>query len=151
MPIIFILTNLFQCYLSLSVCYLCMWMLFIYTISISIICVSQEEHSLIASNLQIYDLYKCIIFEKKRHCGKYIFYISELLIQRRKDSCCEPITGAAKIYLYGCVILLPSECVVCLCVCAISNQSTSKKPHVSDLGKLDVLLHKTHASRSFWY
>ena len=35
------------------------------------ICVSQEEPSLIAaSNQQIYDFYKWIIFEKKRHCGK---------------------------------------------------------------------------------
>ena len=37
------------------------------------------------------------------------------------------------------------ECAVylCVCVCEISNQSTSKKPHyVSDLSKLDALLHK---------
>ena len=33
---------------------------------------------------------------------------------------------------------------VCVCVREISNQSTSKKPHyVSDLSKLDALLHKT--------
>ena len=33
---------------------------------------------------------------------------------------------------------------VCMCICVyvISNQSTRKKPHVSDLGKLDTLLHK---------
>ena len=53
------------------------------------------------------------------------------------------------IYLYGCVSLLAPECAVCVCVCVcvflcvISNQSTSKKPHVSDLSKLDALLHKT--------
>ena len=42
------------------------------------------------------------------------------------------------------------ECALCLCVfvsvcvCVRSNQSTSKKPHyVSDLSKLDALLHKT--------
>ena len=30
-------------------------------------------------------------------------------------------------------------------MCVISNQSTSKKPHyVSDLSKLDALLHNTH-------
>ena len=45
----------FQCYLSLSVW--CVCVLFIYTISISII-VSQEESSLIASNEQIYNFYK---------------------------------------------------------------------------------------------
>ena len=32
-----------------------------------------------------------------------------------------------------------------VCLCMISNQSTSKKPHVSELSKLDTLLHnKTH-------
>ena len=44
------------------------------------------------------------------------------------------------MYFYGCV----SPCVCCVSVCVISNQSTSKKPHyVSDLSKLDALLHKT--------
>ena len=52
-------------YVCVSVC-----VLFIYTISISIISVSQEEPSLIASNQQIHDFYKQIIFEKKKHCGK---------------------------------------------------------------------------------
>ena len=34
---------------------------------------------------------------------------------------------------------------VSVCVCVISNQSTSKKPHyVSGLSKLGALLHKTH-------
>ena len=32
-----------------------------------------------------------------------------------------------------------------LCVCVISNQITSKNPHyVSDLSKLDAMMHKTH-------
>ena len=44
--------------------------LFIYTISISINCVSLEEISLIASNEQIYTFYKWVIFWKKTHCGK---------------------------------------------------------------------------------
>ena len=49
------------------------------------------------------------------------------------------------MYLYGCVSLLVPECAVCVCVCVISNQNTSKKPHyVSDLSKLDVLLHETY-------
>ena len=46
----------FQCYLSLSVW--CVCVLFIYTIFISIICVSQEEPSLTSSNQQIHDFYK---------------------------------------------------------------------------------------------
>ena len=33
-------------------------------------------------------------------------------------------------------------------VCVISNQSTSKKPHVSDLSKLGALLHKIHEGTS---
>ena len=51
------------------------------------------------------------------------------------------------MYLYGCVSLLATECAVCVYVfvCVISNQSTCKKPHyLSDLSKLDTLLHKTH-------
>ena len=36
---------------------------------------------------------------------------------------------------------------VCVFVCVISNQNTSKKPHyVSDLSKLDALLHKTQTN-----
>ena len=51
----FILTSSFQCYLSLNVWCAC---LFIYSTSIIIICVSQEEPSLIASNQQAFDFYK---------------------------------------------------------------------------------------------
>ena len=29
-------------------------------------------------------------------------------------------------------------------LCVMSNQGTSKKTHVSDLSKIDILLHKTH-------
>ena len=92
-----------------------------------------------------------MVFEKKRHRRKYIFDINELFIQCNKDSCCEHITDDVNIYLYGCVSLLAPECAVCLCVyvfvcvCVISNQITSKNPHyVSDLSKLDTLMHKTH-------
>ena len=56
-------------------------------------------------------------FEKKRHCGKWIFDISELFIQCWKDSCSEHITGGVNICLDWCVILLAPECVACLCVC----------------------------------
>ena len=69
-------TNLFQCYLPLTVW--CVCVLFIYTMSISIIWDSQEE-------LKFYCIFnrchflKWIIFEKKRNCGKWIFDISQLL------------------------------------------------------------------------
>ena len=46
----------FQCYLSLSVW--CVCVLFIYAISISIICASQKELILTASNEQIYNFFK---------------------------------------------------------------------------------------------
>ena len=48
--------------LSFSKCLVCVCVLFIYTISISIICASQEELSLIASNEQIYDFHNWVIF-----------------------------------------------------------------------------------------
>ena len=38
--------------------------------TLCIICVSQEEHSLIASNQQICSFNKWIIFDRKRNCGK---------------------------------------------------------------------------------
>ena len=63
----FTLTNPFQADLSLSD--LRVFCLFT-TFSISIICVSQDKPSLIASNQQIHDFFKLMIFEKKRHCGK---------------------------------------------------------------------------------
>ena len=47
----------------------------------------------------------------KRKCGKYIFDISELLIQCNKDSCCKHITGGVNIYLYWCVSLVAPECL----------------------------------------
>ena len=68
-------TNPFQCYSSLSIWCVCVCVcvcecvVFICTSCISIICVSQEEPSLIASNQQICDFYKWIIFKKKKHCG----------------------------------------------------------------------------------
>ena len=43
--------------------------LFIYTISVSILCVWWEELSLIESNQQIYTFCKRLFFEKQRHCG----------------------------------------------------------------------------------
>ena len=56
-----------------------------------------------------------VVFEEKRHCGKYIFDVSELFIQCDLDSCCGHMTGGFNIYLYGCVSLLVPECAVYLC------------------------------------
>ena len=66
--LIIILSDPFHCFLSLGVC--CVCVLFIYATSTSIICVWQEELSFIASNQQIYDLHKWVIFEKKKHFRK---------------------------------------------------------------------------------
>ena len=63
-------------------------------------------------------------------------------MQCNTDSCCEHITGGVITYLYACDSLLAQ--FISVFVCVISNQSTSKKPHVSDLSKPDVLLHKTN-------
>ena len=57
------------------------------------------------------------------------------------DSCCEYITGGVKIYLYECVTLFAPECVVCICVCLISNHYHQKTHYVSDLSKPDTLMH----------
>ena len=101
---------------------------FIYTIFISIICVSQEEPSLIAYNQQIYNFYEWIIFEKKRHCGKWIFDISELFITScNKDGCFEHITGGVNMYLYGCQSTGPWVCCVCLCVIRVPVRKTYVK------------------------
>ena len=60
--LIFILTNPFQCYRSLSVCCVCGFCSF--TPFLSVLLVSKDEPSLTASNQQMYDFYKWI-FEKK--------------------------------------------------------------------------------------
>ena len=76
-----------------------------------------------------------------------IYY--QWIIQCDRSSCCEHIPDGFNIYLYGCVSLMGTTCNVCACVCVISIQNASKKPHVSDL---DSLFHKTHSTvRSFWY
>ena len=56
--------------LSFFVCEVswCFFFLLIYTISINILCISWEEHSLIESNQQIRDFYKTVAFENQTHC-----------------------------------------------------------------------------------
>ena len=48
----------------------CVCVCFVYCLFTPFLSVLFVFHSLIASNQQIYDFYKRIIFEKKRHCGK---------------------------------------------------------------------------------
>ena len=74
--------------------------------------------------------------------------MSKLFIQCNKDSFCEHIIGGANIYLHGCVSILVPEYAMCLCMCVVcvcvyQIRVQQKKKHMSDVSKLDALLHKT--------
>ena len=95
-----------------------MCVLFIYTISLSIICVSQAEPGLIASsNQQIYD------FVKKNTLWKVNFNIRELVcvIQIPAVSICQVML----MYIYmGVSVYWPLSVLyifVCICVCGIKS------------------------------
>ena len=68
---LFILNSPSQCYLSQDLWCVCVraCVLFIYTISISTNCISQEEFSFVASNQQIYNFYKSVIFDISELCN----------------------------------------------------------------------------------
>ena len=133
----------FQGYLSLVVC--CVCVLFIYTIFISIICVSQEELSLTAYNQLIYDFYTWVIFVKKTDCGKQIFDVSENfgVIQIAAVSTWQVVL----MYVYMAVSDYWSHCVsLWACAWVILNKSTSKKSHYeSDLSKIEAMLQKAQS------
>ena len=113
-----------------------MCVLFIYTVFISIPCVSRKELTFTESIQQICDLYKSVIFEKQRHCGTLY---SNFLIS----------ANYSFNVIHTTIIHIPMSvlCVfVHVCVFVMSNQSTSKNSHyVSGLQKLDTLLHITHS------
>ena len=125
--------------------------LFIYTISISIVCVSQEKLNLIESNQHIYGFFKWAIFKKQRHLERFVFDISELFIHCNTHNFCEYITGGVDTYLHGCVSLLTPECALWLylCFCVISNQSTSKK-HMCQTS-INLVPCCIKHTRSIWY
>ena len=69
-----------------------------------------------------------------------------IYIHCNTDNCCAYITGGVNMYLYGSQSINPCVCCVSLYMCVTLSQSTSRKPHyVSDLSKLDTLLHKAHS------
>ena len=70
--------------------------------------------------------------KKQRHCRplKSKFCRSKLFIQCNTGNCCVYITDTVNIYIYVCINPLLLVCPVCLSVCMISNQSTSKN-HVT--------------------
>ena len=80
----------------------------------------------------------------------FIFDISEWLIHCNTDRSCDHITGGVNLHLR--VILLVPVCTVCICVCAISNQSASKSYVI--LVKPVVNLTRCcrkRIARCFWY
>ena len=79
---------------------------------------------------------------------KQIFDIDELFIQCNTDTVVS-IRQVLSTYIYMGASVYRLLCVlwvfVWMCRCYIKSEySTSKKPHVSGLNKLDALLHKTH-------
>ena len=113
-----------------------MCVLFIYTVFISILCVSRKELTFTESIQQICDLYKSVIFEKQRHCGTLY---SNFLISANYSF---NVIHTTNTHTHECVVCL----CACECMCVMSNQSTSKNSHyVSGLQKLDTLLHITHS------
>ena len=110
--------------------------------------------SLIASNQQIYDLRTRNVWKEKT-LWKVNFSYQRIihLIISCKGSSCEHIRGCVNLYLYECVSLLAHECAVCVCVyvCVISNQSTSKKPHTYQTSVNLTPFCIKHRSRTLWY
>ena len=138
-----------ECLVCVCVCAcvcvcVCVSVLFIYTISISI-CVSKVEPSLIESNLKV-DFWKEKTFWKVNFWYQQIIH---LIIYCSKGSCCEKITDVVNIYLYGCVSLLAPECVVCVCVCVISNIVDLEFMCQTSVNLMPYYIKPT--SRSFWY
>ena len=85
--------------------------LFIYNISISIVCVPWEEFTVIESNQQ-----KTEYFLKRKNIVESKFLIQNfwyrIIDSIAINNCCKHITGGVKIYLYGCISLVVSECAV---------------------------------------
>ena len=129
---------IFSYYLILpNVFCLCVWdvlvcVSLIYTIFISVPCVSWKDLNLTESNQQVCDFYKWAVFLNQGHCGtlQRKFLISAnysfIVIQTAAVSTLQVVL----IYIYMSesgywVLLVPHGFV---CVCLISNRSTSKKP-----------------------
>ena len=87
--------------------------MFIYTISISIICVSQEELGTTSTSEQ---------FFKRKDIVESKFLISVNCLVRYRSLLSSHDRGV-NIYLYGCVSLLAPECAVYLCVYVCETHS----------------------------
>ena len=132
--------------LSLSECLMCMSFVYLHHEYQYYLCFTRKTSSYCIWStdiwlLQVGNFWKKIILQE-------VIFLYQWIIQCNKDSGSERTIDGVNIYLYGCVSILPPECTVCVCVCScVCNikSDTSKKPYyVSDLSKLDALLHKTH-------
>ena len=125
-----------------------MFCLFTHYITV-FMCFMGRAYCFMESNHQICDVYKSIMFEKLRHCGTFL--CQQIFIRCNPESCSEHIKDGANIYLHDYVTLLAPVCDVFLCVCEISNQSTSKQPdHVLDLNNPMPCCIK-HDAMPLWY
>ena len=91
---------------------------------VSSFCILLEGLIFIEANQQALSaLWRGVVKALYTFSVKQTFKISELFIQYNTDSCCEQITGCVNICLHVSVSLLVPVCEVC--VCALSNRSTS--------------------------
>ena len=92
--------------------------------SVSSFCILLEGLIFIEANQQTLSaLWRGVVKVLYTFCVKQTFKISKLFIQYNTDCCCEQITGCVNICLHVSVSLLVTVCEVC--VCALSNRSTS--------------------------
>ena len=93
-----------------------MCVLLIYTISLSILCVSKERFNLVESNQQTYTYTSGQFLKSKDivHLCKVNFCISKLFTECNTVSCCVLMTGGANMYLYVHLSLLVPVCPVSL-------------------------------------
>ena len=102
----------------------CVCVLFIYTISISILCVSREEFSFIKSNQQIYDFIQC-----------------------NTNSCCEHL-----IYIYMGVSVYWPLSVLRVFACVWYQIRVLAKNHITCQTSLNLTPScGKHTAGSFWY
>ena len=119
---------------------MCVYVLFIYTISISILCFARLCH--IESNLMC-DFCNCVIFENQKHCRpmSYKFLWSVTYSFDITDRCFEHITGVFNTHFHVCISLL--------LVCVLYQIKVIAKP-MSSLWNLWTWFIK-YTTRWSWY
>ena len=146
------LTNRFCSYLCL--CVYCVCVLLIGTISISILCISQEGFILVESFILVNNLFWWIIFKRKDIVDlcKINVCICKLFIHCNTSCCCLYIAGSVIIYLCVCVSLLVPVCPMWVCLCVTSNQSNSKNHVICANPSVNLMSHCIkHIARCYCY